>query len=342
MSKSEQKVVQYLDEAHAMEVGLVRVLQSQIAMTPRGRYRTTLEMHLRQTREHAERLESRLSQMRANNGTNPVQFVVGAVETVAAQAFALAKTPLDLVRGSGGEEKILKNAEDMCATEAYEIATYTSLERFAKAVGDDDTAALAASIRADEETMLDRVLRDISTLTNNVVRAEIKGEHVHDLSETGAADAIREVADATEDTVRSTASSAKRATRQARKVPGVARAEGEIKGALASEEDLAIRNYSDLTAEEIIAKLPDLSQIDVAKVDAFERKNQNRTTVLNKISTLRGDEPWPGYDELNADEVKTALDEGDDDLAKKVVEYERAHKNRTTVLRAAERELAHA
>jgi hypothetical protein len=36
MGQSERKIVQYLNEAHAAEVGLVRVLQSQIAMTPRG------------------------------------------------------------------------------------------------------------------------------------------------------------------------------------------------------------------------------------------------------------------------------------------------------------------
>jgi hypothetical protein len=43
MSRSEQKVVQYLNEAHASEMALVRVLQSQIAMTPRGTYRSGLE-----------------------------------------------------------------------------------------------------------------------------------------------------------------------------------------------------------------------------------------------------------------------------------------------------------
>ena len=50
MSRSEQKIVQYLSEAHAHEMGLVRVLQSQIAMTPRGSYRTALETHLGETR----------------------------------------------------------------------------------------------------------------------------------------------------------------------------------------------------------------------------------------------------------------------------------------------------
>ena len=52
MDRSTQKIVQYLDEAHASELALVRVLQSQIAMTPRGSYRTGLEKHLGETRDH--------------------------------------------------------------------------------------------------------------------------------------------------------------------------------------------------------------------------------------------------------------------------------------------------
>ena len=63
---------------------------------------------------------------------------------------------------------------------------------------------------------------------------------------------------------------------------------------MASEADLAIAGYDSLTAEEIVSKLPELSQIDLAKVDSYERKNQNRTTVLSRISALSGREPWPG------------------------------------------------
>src|SRR4051812_36240584 len=114
-----QKLTQYLNEAHASEQALVRVLQSQIAMTPRGTYRTALERHLRETRDHAQRVARRLAELDA--GANPVQVVVGAVETVVGQALALGKTPLDLLRGTSGEEKILKNAKDTCATEALEI-----------------------------------------------------------------------------------------------------------------------------------------------------------------------------------------------------------------------------
>ena len=61
------------------------------------------------------------------------------------QALALTKTPLDLVRGTGGEEKVLKNAKDSCAAEALEIATYTALARLARTAGDTETERLAKS-----------------------------------------------------------------------------------------------------------------------------------------------------------------------------------------------------
>jgi ferritin-like metal-binding protein YciE/Asp-tRNA(Asn)/Glu-tRNA(Gln) amidotransferase C subunit len=335
MSRSEQKVMQYLNEAHASELALMRVLQSQIAMTPRGTYRSGLETHLRETRNHAERVQTRLGEL-GQGGGNPLHFLGG----VAGQALALAKTPFDLLRGSGGEEKVLKNAKDACATEALEIATYTAIERLARSVGDEDTAKLAASIRADEEKMLERILREIPKLTGAVVGADIEGDPSYELSKTGAADAVRATGKAAAKSARKTGAKAKRSTRQARKVPGVTQVEGQVKGAVASQSDLAIAGYDKLTAEEIVAKLSELSQIDLAKVDSYERRHENRTTVLDRVSSLRGDEPWAGYDELTAAEVQTAIKEADDDRVKAIRTYERAHKARAGVLKASERELA--
>src|SRR3954452_22500254 len=156
MSNGKQKVLQYLDEAHATEQALVRVLQEQIAMTPRGSYRTALETHLGETRDHAERVAGRLQSL--GQGSNPLNAIVGAVETAIGQVLALGKTPLDLLRGSGGEEKVLKNAKDAYTSEALEIATYTALEHLATSVGDTETARLASSILADEERMRERIL----------------------------------------------------------------------------------------------------------------------------------------------------------------------------------------
>ena len=340
MSTSDQKVLQYLNEARAMELSLVRVLQSQIAMTPEGSYRDVLERHLGETRDHAERAGTRLEEL--GHRGDPLTAAVGVVETVIGQALAIGKAPFDMLRGSGGEEKVLKNAKDAYATEALEIATYTALERLARSAGDDTTAQLAQSIRSDEERMLARVLREIPKLTDAVVGADVRGESSYDVRTTGAADVFREAGEVAPSQTTKTAASAKRTARQARKVPGVARAEGQIKGAVASEEDLAIARYDTLTAEEITAKLPELSQIDLAKIEAYERKNQNRTTILSRVASLRSDEPWAGYDELTAAEVIAVLSEGDDDRAKDVRSYERAHKHRAGVLNAAERELTNA
>ncbi|HET9105349.1 MAG TPA: DUF892 family protein [Solirubrobacteraceae bacterium] len=335
---ADQKIAQYLSEARASEDALVRVLQSQIAMTPRGTYRSGLEKHLEQTRRHAQRLAERLSELDTRG--NPLLFVYALAGNAVGQALAFSKTPLDLLRGSGGEEKVLKNAKDAAATEALEIATYTAIERLATSVGDDATAQLARSIRADEEKMLERILREIPKLTEAVADAELRGDPSYDATKTGAADAARKAGRTTRRAARTTAAATKRTARRARAVPGVAQAEGEIKGAVAGEADLPIPRYDSLTADEITSRLPGLSQVDLAKVDAYERKKENRTTVLNRISTLRGDEPWTGYDELNASEVQAALADGDDERAARVPAYERAHKNRAGVLKAAEREQA--
>jgi ferritin-like metal-binding protein YciE len=340
MTTSQQKIVQYLSEARASEHALVRVLQSQIAMTPSGSYRSALDTHLGETRRHAQRVSDRLESL--DHGSNPLIVVVGFWEDVVGQAVALSKAPFDLLRGSGGEEKVLKNAKDTCATEALEIATYTAIERLARSVGDDETADLAQRILADEEKMLARVLREIPQLTDAVVRAEVKGDSSYDIATTGAADTVREAGASAQKAVRKTSAATKRTARKARKVPGVAQVEGQVKGAVASEQDLAIANYNNLTAEEITNKLPGLSQIDLAKIDSYERRNQDRTTILSRVTSLRGSEPWAGYDELTTTEVQAVLSEGDEERVRQVRAYERSHKNRAGVIKATERELANA
>ena len=340
MSKQQQKIVQYLNEAHGSELALVRQLQAQIAMTPQGSYRAGLETHLNETRRHAERLERRLSEL--GQGNNPLQVGLGAVQSVIGQALALTKTPLDLVRGSGGEEKVLKNAKDSCSAEAQEIATYTALARLARTAGDATTERLAKSVLADEQKMLDRLINEIPRLTDAVSRAEFDGEGSYDVSETGAADAVREVSGTAKRTARRGVGQAKKTARQARKVPGVARAEGTAKGAVASASDLAIPNYDSLSADEVQEKLTELSQVDLAKVNAYERKNQNRSTVTSRIDSLRGDEPWPGYDELSVDEVRAVLAEADEQRTKEVRAYEAKHKARAGVIAATERQLSKA
>ena len=335
---SAQKTIQYLNEAHATEQALTRTLQAHIAMTPRGAYRTDLERHLGETKSHATALEQRLEEL--GESQSVVVAGVGALQSLIGQTLALGKGSFDLLRGASAEEKLLKNAKDESATEALEIATYRALEHFAQRIGDKKTARLAASIRADEERMLAALQERVTTLVDNVVRSELKDESVYDVSKTGAAETVRrggkKVERAAKEGAKKAGSQARSTARQARKAPGVAQAEGELKGAIASDQDLAIANYDSLNVDEIVGKLSELSQIDLAKVDAYERKRDNRSTVLSRIDSLRKDEPWPGYDELTVDEIRKTLARADAKQSREVREYERRHKERQGVLQTAE------
>ena len=77
----------------------------------------------------------------------------GRGRSVVHQAAALAKGAAHAVRGTGEQEKMLKNAKTELANEAEEIANYTAIETLAKTVGDRDTASLVRDIRRQEERM---------------------------------------------------------------------------------------------------------------------------------------------------------------------------------------------
>src|SRR3954447_11723750 len=184
-----EMLIQYLHEAHATEEALVRTLQAHVALTPRGPYRDLLENHLEETRGHARALERRLAAPGA--GSSLVSATLGLAQSVLGQVLALSKGPLDVLRGHGGEEKLLKNAKDECATEALEIATYDALETLAREAGDSTTAELAARHRADEERMLAALRELIPELMGATVAARAGGEPTYRVTETGAADAVR-------------------------------------------------------------------------------------------------------------------------------------------------------
>lgn len=97
-----------------------------------------------------------------------------------------------------------------------------------------------------------------------------------------------------------------------------------------------IANYDDQTADQVTQRLRTLSQADLAKLEAYERDGQARSTVLDAITSLREREPWSGYDDMEVEEVNAALRERDRDAAGRVLEYERRHKGRSTVIEYAE------
>ena len=78
-------------------------------------------------------------------------------------------------------------------------------------------------------------------------------------------------------------------------------------------------------------------------IGAYEAKRENRATIMDKIAKLTGEEPWSGYDEQTVDAITTALAGADAETARKVLTYERDHKERAGVIdhrQAPERQLA--
>ena len=118
--------------------------------------------------------------------------------------------------------------------------------------------------------------------------------------------------------------------------------EGAITGALATEDDLPIGEYDRQTPEEIVSRLRGFAQRELRLIDAYEREHENRTAITECIAALSGEEPWPGYDEQGVDGIAHALREISPDTARRVCDYERAHKERSGVLDAAAHRLAHA
>jgi ferritin-like metal-binding protein YciE len=170
MNTADSKLVQYLIEAYSKERELERSLQAHIAMTDRKPYKKRLQDHLRETKRHAKQVEQRARKLGAGG------LVTDAVKEGTAlvkQAAALGKGQLHAARGSGLEEKLLKNAKTEYSEEHEEIATYRAIETLAEEIGDKETAKIARQIRREEERMASFLERQIPVLTRAVAKAEI-------------------------------------------------------------------------------------------------------------------------------------------------------------------------
>lgn len=173
------KLVQYLNEAYGKEKELETALQAHIGMTTRAPYKKRLRQHLAETKRHAREVERRVKQLGGVpqavpiEGLDPFAKAAGTAVAVAGRAAAVAKGPLHAIRGTGEQEKMLKNAKSEYADEHEEIATYTGIETLAEGLGDTDTAKLARSIRREEQSMARFLERQIPVLAKAVVQAEI-------------------------------------------------------------------------------------------------------------------------------------------------------------------------
>ena len=140
MDELKAQLIKHIDEAHAMEQDVLRMLDGMISTTDDPEILDALEHHKLQTQQHADRMAQRLEAHEVAPST---------VKQIGGVLGALAKVPLDFVRG----EKAGRNARDGYATEHLEIASYELLRRIAEKAGDEETARAAREIIAEEAAM---------------------------------------------------------------------------------------------------------------------------------------------------------------------------------------------
>ena len=179
ISAADSKLVQYLNEAYGLEKRLETALEAHIAMTTQAPYKKRLRQHLSETKRHGREVGKRVKELGATPATiyapgpSQVAEAAQAVLSGAQRAAALAQGPFHALRGTGEQEKQLKNAKTEYASESEEIATYAAIETLAETIGDQQTRQLARAIRREEERMRSYLEKEIPRLTRAVAKAEI-------------------------------------------------------------------------------------------------------------------------------------------------------------------------
>ncbi|HEX8074185.1 MAG TPA: DUF892 family protein [Thermoleophilaceae bacterium] len=173
------KLIQYLNEAYGKEKQLETALAAHIQLTTRAPYKKRLQQHLKETKTHGRDVKRRIKELGGQAetvsvpGPSAVAEVAQRATELAQRGAAAATGPLHALRGTGEQEKLLKNAKTEYQDEAEEIATYVAIETLAETVGDRETAKLAKRIRREEERMRDYLGKLIPQLTKAVATEEI-------------------------------------------------------------------------------------------------------------------------------------------------------------------------
>jgi ferritin-like metal-binding protein YciE len=159
MGDIQAQLVKHIDEAHALEQSVLRLLDAMIETTDDPEILDRLEHHKLETQEHATTMRRRLEA----HGAQPsmVRQAAGIME-------ALMKLQLDLVRG----EKAGRNARDAYATEHLEIASYQLLRRVAERAGDEETAVACQGIIEQERAMAQFVEDNWDTFAEQSLREQ--------------------------------------------------------------------------------------------------------------------------------------------------------------------------
>jgi ferritin-like metal-binding protein YciE len=138
---SQDQLVAWLDDAYAMESGLIPILQNH-ARAFEGQMpeaAAKIREHISDTRRHADRLEQCLRTLNATPSTakSTLSAVMGSIEGMSTALF---------------RDELMKNALADYGAEQFEVACYTALVTSAMELGYPDIAHMCEqNLKEDEE-----------------------------------------------------------------------------------------------------------------------------------------------------------------------------------------------
>jgi len=141
MAHQKDTLIGWLNDAFAMEKGLVQVLENHASdVKDRPEMYRKIAEHLEKTRLHADRVRECVE--RLGGSTSTVKTAMGAISGFF-QGRSTGVSPDELV----------KNALSDYAAEHFEIASYTALIVAARALGETEVARICEDILRDEQDM---------------------------------------------------------------------------------------------------------------------------------------------------------------------------------------------
>lgn len=162
--ETKEILVKWLQDAHAMEMSLIPVLQSHAESAKAfPEISGQIDRHIEETKRHAEVIEDCLTGLDEGTG--------GLKET-----FAKMGGVVSGIDTGGTDDDLTKSAIADFATEQYEIATYKALIELA---GQLDEPGIATSLEQnlhDEEDMADWLANGLSAVVRTSIRELTEAE----------------------------------------------------------------------------------------------------------------------------------------------------------------------
>ncbi|MFF7144550.1 hypothetical protein [Streptomyces nodosus] len=340
-----------LEDAGDAHAAVIDRFRTDATFTPEGADRQRLESQVAEAQYHLGRIEARVREIRPPRGLlSAAGQMTWMVTRRAARASVLplgagVSAATEAVRGEGraDERRLLKNAENEYAAAARALATCQAGRDIAERLNDRETAELFYMLGRQDELLMETSEETLARRARAVVAATEGPRPLREEAAEGGS-LLQAITRKVRAAMTPLQAVLQRATRCVsgtagdawREMPTATRVVKKVQGAMTREEDLPVPDFSQLDVTEIEQRLRSLSQTELMVIDGYERAHAGRPGVLSAAKRLRETEPWAGYDVMDPERIKTHLHDVPDSQVRQVLEYERRHRQRGTVIKAAE------